>query len=1665
MDFLPKKLIILGGAFFISTGVLANPVLNNVAAGNVTVTQSNKSTVVNQTSSKAIINWRSFNINAQEKTHFQQPNGGVALNRISPTQGASKIFGQLTATGKIILVNPAGIYFGPTAYVSVGGLIATTANIADKDFLNNKYQFTKVPGYSGAIINEGQIIAAQNGLAALVGPGVVNNGSIRANLGHVVLASGEAFTMNFSGDDLIHFKIDQKTATRPVDQNGNPLSSGVENKGAIFANGGSVLVTAQAARGVLDRSVDMRGVVEAQSVHQQNGTIIITGDPDSGLTKVSAKLDASAGTQGIDGGFIETSGHSVDFTGIQVDTSAPHGKVGTWLIDPVDLTICSACTTTSASSGSTYSGGTNNSNLLVTDLLAALASSNVIVQTASTGTGGNGDIIINTDINWSSNTKLTLSAFRRITSNADIINTGGGSVVLQSDNTGTGNGTVSFAAGKNVTLSGGSGTVKIYYNSTSFGTQNTIYSGGTNPTQYMLINNLGTATDSATTASLGALSNNTSLWTKNFALGKDINATATSSWNSGAGFNPIGNNTIAFSGNFDGQGHFITGLTINRPTTNSTGFFGRSTGSIANVSVQGAVTGKDNTGLLVGDNAGSINSSFVNGRVIGNGSNVGGLVGRNSGSVIDTSSFASVNAASSANVGGLVGNNSNVINTSFATGMVIGASNVGGLIGTNSGTVSNSYFDTSTTGQTSSSGGTGYTTANMMLQATYSGFDFANTWGIISGKSYPYLKAFYPTTPRAISGIVETADPLTGTVYSVSNQNLRLVYQGSILDNTQTGSNGFYYFLEKGTSLVDGNPFLIYINGNTTKGTTVTLAPNSGASLTGINLKPNALYVQDNGVTTTTASGFSDFGNTYANFIYPTYTGSIPTSFWNLSGVDFTRDFPLNPVYNFISNIHLATVLGNLVDSNILYTKTAVNLNINSGFNFLTSTNLNYGLAGSITATNGSIVFGGPLQVGSLVTGPTFTVKTNTSGHIKTMGLVTWANNSTATLSLNSAQTIYLNKSINGILKSLNGTSFNSNGSLTLAAEYNPTLYNPATVNGVLKGGSITTGPLANIVTNNFILNSGQWFQNNLSILNGQSITLNSAFLANNKFTLNTASGNVQFIRVGAGNGSASNPYQVMDNFGLQGIGSDVYTLSKSYALPVSIGSTTDRIQTLFWGTEGFIPIGDMTHPFMGTFDGRGNTLGYQYINQGTSASNVGVFGVVGSTGTIKNVNFSSQQIIGGTNVGLIGTNYGTISNVSGVNGQISGVTNVGGLVGSNYGTITNAEAVGSIAMGSSLIGGLVGTNNTGGVIDKTLAVVNVYQTAPTLTTGGIAGLNNGTIKSSFWDVNFSGQTKPASNQTAITTVKGGCYFGNCPSKVVLTDPNTYLAAGWNLTNTWNVYQNRFYPLLNVSFSRMSSASASTNASSRFTVYQGTYVPDQLVLVVTSNTVPISGPSGGSGPPGGGSGGPPGGGSGSPGGGGGPPGGGSGGSGSSMSATMSSFAITGHDGSFAIYSTLGSTNAPVVFSAVGGGSTGTFAAITSTGGAQHLSFPTNGQTGGNYQFKNYVEILTQFAGVNYNNVVSLGAANLRTDFYNPVFIPIVRTVQASALVAAAQTNLTNPSYLSAYAQSLGNGVYSIDLSKIIYDIDHNMVNMTEVQQILDRQIMLRTDIAPDKNCL
>ncbi len=186
-----------------------------------------------------------------------------------------------------------------------------------------------------------------------------------------------------------------------------------------------------------------------------------------------------------------------------------------------------------------------------------------------------------------------------------------------------------------------------------------------------------------------------------YALANDIDASETSDWNDGDGWEPVGTGPVGesenhFTGSFDGQNYTITGLYIDRDGTEYVGLFGLvgEGGEVRNVGVVHAdVSGYNYVGVLVGRNEGTVYKSYATGTVSGN-SLVGGLVGRNTWGGMVSDSYATGDVSGTGfNAGGLVGSNDwgGTVENSYATGTLTGVSGVGGLVGWNRGTVSNSY--------------------------------------------------------------------------------------------------------------------------------------------------------------------------------------------------------------------------------------------------------------------------------------------------------------------------------------------------------------------------------------------------------------------------------------------------------------------------------------------------------------------------------------------------------------------------------------------------------------------------------------------------------------------------------------------------------------------------------------------------------------------------------------------------------------------------------------------------------------------------------------------------------------------------------------------------------------------------------------------------------------
>ncbi|MDK9721144.1 MAG: filamentous hemagglutinin N-terminal domain-containing protein [Rhodospirillales bacterium] len=320
----------VGGGLF---GVLilvrvayALPQDGKVADGQATIVQeSAKKLTVNQTSDRVIINWRSFNIAADEWTQFVQPSSGsFALNRITGGNPTS-IMGRLSANGGIMIVNPNGVIFGAGSQIDVNKLIASTANIKNHDFMAGRFNFTEAGNPNAMIVNKGTISIAEKGLAAFVAPAVANNGVIIARLGKVHLAAGNTFILDMYGDRLVNVAVDSKVMNQVIGLDGKPVDSSVENTGKIIADGGLVALTADVAREAVNNVINTSGIIMARSVSEQGGEIVLDGG-DQGVVKVTGTLDASGKNEGEKGGRVIVTGEKVGlFEQAKLDVSGDAG--------------------------------------------------------------------------------------------------------------------------------------------------------------------------------------------------------------------------------------------------------------------------------------------------------------------------------------------------------------------------------------------------------------------------------------------------------------------------------------------------------------------------------------------------------------------------------------------------------------------------------------------------------------------------------------------------------------------------------------------------------------------------------------------------------------------------------------------------------------------------------------------------------------------------------------------------------------------------------------------------------------------------------------------------------------------------------------------------------------------------------------------------------------------------------------------------------------------------------------------------------------------------------------------------------------------------------------------------------------------------------------------
>ncbi|MFA5101177.1 MAG: filamentous hemagglutinin N-terminal domain-containing protein, partial [Candidatus Omnitrophota bacterium] len=276
MKFDSKKIGFIAALFVIislPSFVFALPEGESVVAGSATFDRSQVNTLnVNTPSDKLIVNYNSFSIAQPETVTFQQPSSSsIVLNRVVGVDPSS-IMGTLNANGRVFIVNPNGVLFGPNSHVDVAGLVASSLNISNDDFLNGNYVFSK-SSKNGYVINQGTINAQSGGYVCLLGGAVDNRLAIQADLGTVILASGEKITLALEDQNAISVVVDEAVQSEVFGPDGAKMSSAVKNSGSILAEGGKVMLTAKVLNRVFDYAINNTGLVKVTSLVKHDGVI------------------------------------------------------------------------------------------------------------------------------------------------------------------------------------------------------------------------------------------------------------------------------------------------------------------------------------------------------------------------------------------------------------------------------------------------------------------------------------------------------------------------------------------------------------------------------------------------------------------------------------------------------------------------------------------------------------------------------------------------------------------------------------------------------------------------------------------------------------------------------------------------------------------------------------------------------------------------------------------------------------------------------------------------------------------------------------------------------------------------------------------------------------------------------------------------------------------------------------------------------------------------------------------------------------------------------------------------------------------------------------------------------------------------------------------------
>ena len=861
---------------------------------------------------------------------------------------------------------------------------------------------------------------------------------------------------------------------------------------------------------------------------------------------------------------------------------------------------------------------------------------------------------------------------------------------------------------------------------------------------------------------------------KYFSQTQDINASVTSGWDHGQGWISIGTQfSLCFSGYYNGNGHVIENLYINRIYKSNVGLFGLTDGAtIRNLGLTNVSINADNdVGSLVGYAVSShIDKSYCTGAVNG-GQIAGGLVGRlkngaihNSYSSVDVtgesfvgglvgltyrsgvySSYSMGSASGDYRVGGLVGyhNEFSVITNSYSAGRVSGNYQFGGLVGLNGGSfVSNSFWDKETSGQNSSSGGTGKTTTQMKASATFlsAGWDFKDEtangdndlWTI--DEKYKNDNNGYPA----------------------------VAWQGL--------ENGFLYKPEgEGT---ESDPYLISSFGNLEW---ISIMSEFGHTF----VDTFFLQTQDIDASSTKSlnkgSGWLPIGNSVAQFS-GTYNGnsfSIDSLYIDRPSMDLVGLFGYTQEAG-IKNLSLTNVA---ITGNKHVGALAGRLNKSTISNCLSLGNINgvKSIGGLIGISSYSTISSSCSRVslrstddnvGGLV-GYSYNSTISdcySTGSVR--GVPGTSNNVGGLVGSNSDSDIFKCYSTGSVI----GSSFYSGGLIGQSSRESDIISSfwdtqTSGQNSSAGGTGKTTAQMQSQVT---FLSAGWDFKEETANGVEEIWTIDELYKSDNDGypALSWQEMKNHILTEPDGEGTQSNPYQIT-------------TLEDLYWISQKVNSGHTFVDTFFTQTQdidasttnlmndgkGWLPIGNDAYKFSGTYSGNHHTINGLYINrsstnylglfghtEGASIENIGlraveitgygfIGGLVGINSHSTITNSYAEGSLNGSGYytgGLIGYNrYSTVSNsYSGC--KVGGLNHVGGFIGyATVSKISNCYNIGSVDVTNNYAGGFVGYNNETDISSS----YSVGSVSGNSNVGGFIGFEEGgsTVANSFWDTETSG--------------------------------------------------------------------------------------------------------------------------------------------------------------------------------------------------------------------------------------------------------------------------------------------------------------------------------------